>query len=180
MDTATGLLGLLLVLSTITEQATENVFGKLIDGKWIKVVAIGVGIAVTFAFWTLADQITDFAALSGLKWQAVLGAGIAVGLVGNLLHQVFNKVLPGAKSAPIIGGPDPESVLEAARKKLKDQGIVLSDQVFYKKPEVGTWITSLYESGVINNKERAAVLGEVYRLQATHTAGMPVTTPPGG
>ena len=93
------------LLSAINQQVVENVFGAYVQGRYMKLLAVASGIAVTFGAWELASLVPDLASIAALKWGGVLALGFFVGTGSNLVHGLVNRLAPDAKALPLLSLP---------------------------------------------------------------------------
>lgn len=99
---STQLLAALLVLVAVNEQIVENLFGSLVKGRWMRLLAIGTGIGVTFAGWAIAGYVPGLEVLSNIPVHLVAVFGLVVGLGGNVLHSFWGKYAPTSKDARLV------------------------------------------------------------------------------
>lgn len=96
------LLAALLVLVAVSEQITENLFGSLVHGRWMRLLSIGTGIGVTFAGWAVAAYVPGLEVLSNIPVHLVAVFGLVVGLGGNVVHALWGRYAPTSKDARLV------------------------------------------------------------------------------
>lgn len=89
-------LELLLGLSLLSQQVTENLFGPFFGGPFMRLVALGVCVGLAFAAW----YVGIFGPILPLQ---VAVYGVIAGLGSNVLHGLLNMVAPDANRAPLAG-----------------------------------------------------------------------------
>ena len=91
-------LELLLALSLVSQQVTENLLGPFLSGHMMRLASIGVCVGLTFGAKELGLQ--DLQGFTPLQ-STILG--VMAGLGSNQLHALLQHFAPGNGAAPIAG-----------------------------------------------------------------------------
>jgi len=94
---------LILIMSAISQQATEHLFGAFLDGYKIKFASLGMGVATAFGFYALNVQ-----GMGAYTYTSVIALGVLSGLGSNVVHGLLNRFAPAANAKPLTGVVKPD------------------------------------------------------------------------
>ena len=89
---------ILLALSMIGQQVTENLLGPIISGHLMRLAANLVTTGLAFAGWQLGLE-----GQNGLPPENVAILGALAGLQSNVVHALLARFAPANTSSPLIG-----------------------------------------------------------------------------
>ena len=97
--------GILVALALLTERLTEEVLGAWLKGRWVKLGALGSGVALIYAAYALAPALDVLAPVGTLDPAWLWAPGLLVGLGSNVVHAFFGAFLPKLNAHQIVGLP---------------------------------------------------------------------------
>lgn len=99
MTTAASLVGVIF-LAGLIEFVAEQTFGQFLTGKWMKLVALALGLAVALIFRVGIIQALQIAGIdmtaTGAQWADYVLTGLLISAGSTKAHEFFSKYLAKA------------------------------------------------------------------------------------
>ena len=89
---------LLLTISLLGQQVSENLLSPFLSGRWMKLAAILMSVVLFFGAWVL--DLNGAAVYTAVQ---VVVLGIFAGLGSNVVNGLLNRFAPTSKDAPLAG-----------------------------------------------------------------------------